>query len=104
MQTSGRVNSFDSGWESWQIYDYNGGSGGENVFFLTSWEKSGGLENSGYVWADESLWHRSWAPSGHSLDSLLKESASYGFSFVGFSEEVTGKLSMDQFEIRLAGR
>ena len=204
-----RVNTFDSGRESWQIYDYNGGSGGENVFFLTSWEKSGGVENSGYIWAgdsrwridtpenphsilplilyhrwvaldaeaggrnetprptgfrkeealdlrgaevsvhlrgdgldlkgarcyfwvhtsgtrwhftgrplkihhgewgpperfllvnDESQWHRSWAPSGHSLDSLLKESASYGFSFVGFSGEVIGKLSMDGFELRI---
>ena len=51
---------------------------------------------------DESLWHRSWAPSRASLDALLKNSASYGFSFVGFSEEVTGKLSMDQFELHLA--
>ena len=40
---------------------------------------------------DESLWHRSWAPSRASLDALLKKSASYGFSFVGFSEEVTGQ-------------
>ena len=204
-----RTNTFDSGRESWQIYDYNGGSGGENVFFLTSWENGGGVGNSGYIWADdsrwridtpedphsvlplilyhrwvaldaeeagsnktprptgfreeeaidlrgaevlvhlrgdgldlkgarcyfwvhtrgtrwhytgrplriyegewgpperfvlvndESQWHRSWAPSGHSLDALLKESASYGFSFVGFSEEVTGKLSMDQFELRI---
>ena len=51
---------------------------------------------------DESLWHRSWAPSKTSLNDLLKNSASYGFSFVGFSEEVTGKISMDQFEVHLA--
>ena len=51
---------------------------------------------------DESEWHRSWAPSRASLESLLKNSASYGFSFVGFLEEVTGKLSMDQFELQLA--
>lgn len=209
--TTERINTFDAGRESWQIYDYNGGSGNENVFFLTSWEQTGGVGNSGYVWGDdsrwridtpedphsilplilyhrwiaedleegpsptprptgfrqeealdlrgarvsvhlrgdgldlkgarcffwvhsggtrwhytgrplkihqgewgppehfvlvndESLWHRSWAPSRTSLDDLLKNSASYGFSFVGFSEEVTGKLSMDQFELHLASR
>lgn len=206
-----RINTFDAGRESWQVYDYNGGSGNENVFFLTSWEKTGGVGNSGYVWGDdsmwridtpedphsilplilyhrwiaedleegpsptprptgfrqeealdlrgarvsvhlrgddldlkgaqcffwvhsggtrwhytgrplkihhgewgppehfvlvndESLWHRSWAPSQTPLDDMLMNSASYGFSFVGFSEEVTGKLSMDQFELHLARR
>ena len=209
--TTERVNTFDAGRESWQIYDYNGGSGNENVFFLTSWEKTGGVGNSGHVWGDdsrwridtpedphsilplilyhrwiaedleegpsatprptgfrreealdlrgarvsvhlrgddldlkgaqcffwvhsggtrwhytgrplkihqgewgppehfvlvndESLWHRSWAPSQTPLDEMLKNSASYGFSFVGFSEEVTGRLSMDQFELHLASR
>ena len=209
--TTERINTFDAGRESWQIYDYTGGSGNENVFFLTSWEKTGGVGNSGYVWGDdsrwridtpedphsilplilyhrwiaedleegpsttprptgfrqeealdlrgarvsvhlrgddldlkgakcyfwvhtggtrwhytgrplkihqgewgppehfvlvndESLWHRSWAPSKTSLNDLLKNSASYGFSFVGFSEEVTGKLSMDQFELHPASR
>ncbi len=29
---------------------------------------------------------------------------SYGFSFVGFSSEVTGKVSTDELEIELAGR
>ena len=209
QRTSARINTFDAGRESWQIYDYTGGSGNQNVFYLTSWEERGGVGDSGYVWADdsrwridtpedphsilplilyhrwiaedleegasttprptgfreeealdlrgarvsvhlrgddldlkgaecyfwvhsggtrwhytgrplkihhgewgppehfvlvndESLWHRSWAPSRASLDALLKKSASYGFSFVGFSEEVTGKLSMDQFELHLA--
>ena len=40
------VNTFDRGRQSWQIYDYNGGAGSENVFYLPTWEKSGGVENS----------------------------------------------------------
>ena len=53
---------------------------------------------------DESLWHRSWtidpnAPVG--LDRVLGDAESYGFSFVGFSSEVSGRLSMDEFEIQL---
>ena len=204
-----RVDTFDRNRESWQTYDYNGGGGGKNnVFFMTTWERTGGLGNSGYIWADdsrwridtpeephsilplilynrwvaldtedgsanetprptgleegdvldlrgaeisvhlrgddldlkgarcyfwvagagtrwhytgrllritqgewgppehfilhndESRWHRSW--QGASLDEALKNSFSYGISFVGFSKEVTGKLSMEQFELRLA--
>ena len=37
------------------------------------------------------------------LDTLLGEAISYGFSFVGFSQEVRGRLSMDELEIRLVG-
>ena len=52
---------------------------------------------------DESLWHRSWAPSGTSLDALLASAQSYGFSFVHFAEEVRGRLSMAEFRIKLPG-
>ena len=188
--------SFDSDREGWQAYDYNGGiAGGGNVFYPLNWEKSGGVNDSGYVWADdsqwridtpespnsilafiiyrswvngaaldlreaevsvclrgenldlkgaqcyfwaldqeigtrwhyisqplnvaqgkwgkavrfrlknqESLWHRSWArtPSNPaSLDEVLRTCDSYGFSFLNFSAEVTGKLSMDELQIRL---
>jgi hypothetical protein len=189
------LNSFNSDREGWQAYDYNGGiAGGGNVFYPLHWERSGGVNNSGYVWADdsqwridtpespnsilafiiyrswvngpaldlreaevsvrlrgdgldlkgaqcyfwaldqeagtrwhylsqplqvsqgrwekplrfrlrnrESLWHRSWArtPSKPaSLDEVLRSCDSYGFSFLKFSAEVTGKLSMDELEIR----
>jgi hypothetical protein len=30
---------------------------------------------------------------------VLADTVSYGFSFVGFSREVTGRLSMAEFEI-----
>jgi len=50
-------NQFNEGREGWRIYDYNGGkAGGGNVFFPAVWEKSGGVENSGYIWADDSKW------------------------------------------------
>ena len=51
---------------------------------------------------DEALWHRSWSGDpAHpaSLDQVLGQAYSYGFSFVGFSSEVSGRLSMDEFEI-----
>ena len=51
---------------------------------------------------DESQWHNSWAsipPRFQSLDSMLSHAHSYGFSFVGYVAEVTGKFSMDEFEI-----
>jgi hypothetical protein len=52
---------------------------------------------------DESLWHNSWSsipPRFQSLDSMLRRAHSYGFSFVGYVSEVTGKFSMDEFELR----
>jgi len=202
------ANTFDRGRESWQIYDYNGGSGSQNVFYLPTWEKTGGVGNSGYIWGDdsrwridtpenphsilafilyyhwitldakepgrttprptvylkegeldlreaevsvrlrgdgldlkgakcyfwamgetgrwhytsrplkisqgtwgpeerfvlrndESQWHFSWPPGGGNLNEALRTSHSCGFSFVGFSAEVTGKFSMDDFRLRL---
>jgi hypothetical protein len=190
------LNSFNSDREGWQAYDYNGGiAGGGNVFYPLNWVPSGGVNNSGHVWADdsqwridtpenpnsilafiiyrswikapaldlrdaevsvflrgdgldlkggqcyfwaldheigtrwhytaqpltvtqgkwgkplefrlknqESRWHRSWArtPSRPaSLDEVLRSCDSYGFSFLNFSEEVTGRLSMDELRISL---
>jgi hypothetical protein len=181
----------------WQIYDYNGGkAGGGNVFFPATWEKSGGVGDSGYIWGDDSrwridtpedphsilafiiyrswvggqaldlrgakvsvhlrgdkldlrggkclfwalnnangtrwhmkgaplaisegkwgakqtivlkndekLWHNSWSrhpDKPASLDEVLGTCDSYGFSFVGFSGEATGKFSMDELEIEFA--
>ena len=50
-------NHFNKTREGWRIYDYNGGKpGGGNAFFPAVWEKTGGVENSGYIWADDSKW------------------------------------------------
>jgi len=52
---------------------------------------------------DERLWRLSWSRDPEDpapLSRLLEGAASYGFSFVGFSSEVSGRLSMDEFEIR----
>ena len=52
---------------------------------------------------DESLWHQSWSANPANptpLDRVLGQAESYGFSFVGFSREVSGRLAMDEFEIR----
>ena len=34
---------FHLGAEGWQIYDYEGGLGGGNVFYPVTWESSGGI-------------------------------------------------------------
>jgi hypothetical protein len=51
---------------------------------------------------DESLWHLSWAgnpASARPLDQVLAHVESYGFSFVGFTREVSGRLCMDELRI-----
>ena len=52
--------------------------------------------------SDDSLWHKSWvrpAVTEANLDEVLSSTTSYGFSFVGFASEVTGKLSMSSFKV-----
>jgi hypothetical protein len=51
---------------------------------------------------DEREWHCSWSLDPRnpaSLAQVLGQAQSYGLSFAGFSSEVTGRLSMDEFEI-----
>ena len=52
--------------------------------------------------ADETLWHRSWTQSeatALNLAQTLQTARSYGFSFTGFSSEVTGRLALGAFTI-----
>ncbi|MDE0830973.1 MAG: hypothetical protein OSB03_17405 [Vicinamibacterales bacterium] len=54
------------------------------------------------LYVDESLWHKSWSADPERptpLAEVLADTVSYGFSFVRFSREVTGRLSMAEFEI-----
>ena len=60
-----------------------------------------GSQQSFVLKNDESLWTRTWASrEPASLDRVLRESESYGISFIGFSGEATGKLAMDHLTIR----
>lgn len=190
-------NTFVKGPEGWCSYDYHASivAGGRNIFILATWEREGGVNNSGYVWVDhtrwsadtpeqpisilpllfyrswakedpvdlrnaavsvylrgdnlqmngaqclfwvhgvggrwhlnsrplaisegrwsceplrfslpkdEALWHHSWPrdPSrSRTVEEILQATHSYGFSFVGFSSEVSGRLCMSQFRIKLA--
>ena len=76
--------------------------------------KSNPLDISAGCWADspnsftlvndESLWHRSWSKNkSHppSLDNLLSNCISYGISLVGFDNEPTGRLSIDELIVTL---
>lgn len=189
-------NGFEYGPEAWCSYEYHASVvSGRNIFILSIWSPTGGVNDSGYVWtdefcwsadtpekplsilpfifyrnwinegpvdlrnarvsvylrgdqlqldgaqcffwvhspstrwhltaspvpicdgtwgedptelhleADENLWHHSWSVDPRNpldLDTLLSNAVSYGFSLVGFSSEVRGKLSMDEFEIETA--
>ena len=53
--------------------------------------------------SDETLWYKSWTRDKaieETLENVLASATSYGFSFVGFAHEPTGKVSMSRFEIR----
>src|SRR5687767_6811777 len=51
------LSSFETSAEGWYVYDYNGGiDGGGNVFYPVPWQKTGGVRNSGFIWADDSRW------------------------------------------------
>jgi hypothetical protein len=52
---------------------------------------------------DASQWYRSWLnPTAQeaTLDQVLAGAQSYGFSFVGFGSEVSGRLALGEFEIK----
>jgi len=51
-------NSFDRGPEGWCSHDYHWSvvDGGANIFILTTWEKRGGVNDTGFVWSDETHW------------------------------------------------
>ena len=187
-------NIFEKGPEGWCSYDYHASmvDQGTNIFVLTTWARTGGVNNTGCVWSDntrwsadtperplsilplifyrnwvnadpieikdaglsvylrgdqlnldgghclfwvyghgtrwhmntqpltiteggwasepnqfeltndQSLWHMSWSGSPDNpaeLNTVLSRTHSYGFSFVGFTAEVTGRLSMAEFMI-----
>jgi hypothetical protein len=51
---------------------------------------------------DEALWHHSWPRDSKNpsrLEEILRAVHSYGFSFIGFSSEVSGRLCMSRFEM-----
>ena len=114
MQTTrARINTFDAGRESWQIYDYTGGSGNQNVFYLTSWEERGGVGDSGYVWADDSRWRIDTPEDPHSILPLilyhrwiaedLEEGASTTPRPTGFREEEALDLRGARVSVHLRG-
>ena len=51
-------NTFDKGPESWCSYDYHWSivDRGTNIFILTTWQASGGVNDSGCIWCDETRW------------------------------------------------
>ena len=49
--------TFDIGRDYWSSYDFTGGVPGEvNVFYPTSWTSKGGVDDTGYIWSDDSRW------------------------------------------------
>ena len=53
---------------------------------------------------DAGKWHRSWTVPGQkpgALEDVLSQVESYGLSFLGFDGNVTGRLCMDEFELKV---
>jgi hypothetical protein len=51
-------NSFDKGPEGWCSYDYHWSivAKGQNIFVLTTWQATSGVNDSGFIWCDETRW------------------------------------------------
>lgn len=51
-------NPFDASPSGWMVYDYNGtgGLGGNNVWYPVGWQQTGGINDTGYIIADDSKW------------------------------------------------
>jgi hypothetical protein len=51
-------NRFEKGPEGWCSYEYHWSivAKGRNIFILTTWEPKGGVNDSGYIWCDETRW------------------------------------------------
>ncbi|MHB0939915.1 MAG: hypothetical protein ACYDCO_08150 [Armatimonadota bacterium] len=66
-------NTFDKGPESWCSYDYHWSivAKGRNIFILTTYEASGGVNDSGYIWCDETRWSADTPESPVSLLPFL---------------------------------
>jgi len=60
------------GADFWAAYDYSAGMpGGANVFYPASHEPTGGAEQGGHIWADDSRWRIDTPENPHSILALL---------------------------------
>ena len=66
-------NDFDKGPEGWSSYDYHWSivAKGANIFVLTTWQRTGGVDGGPYVWADESRWSADTPESPVSILPML---------------------------------
>jgi len=62
---------FEKDAEGWHIYDFSGGPGKRDIFRPVTWERSGGVKNSGYIWADDSRWSIDTPEKPHSILALI---------------------------------
>jgi len=65
------VDDFNTG--GWRVYDYHGGLEGstKNVYYPVTWEEKGGVNDSGYVWGDDSRWRIDTPESPHSILAFI---------------------------------
>lgn len=63
---------FESSDGGWRIYDYDGGTGvAKDHYYPVTWEKTGGVKNSGYIWGDDSRWRIDTPEKPHSILALI---------------------------------
>ena len=65
--------SFDDNNEEWKVYDYEASValGSSNVCYLMNWESAGGVNDSGFVQADDSQWTIDTPDQSRSILSLI---------------------------------
>mgnify|MGYP006152231697 FL=1 len=65
-------NHFEKGPDSWCSYDYHGSVVSEtNNFILATHEKNGGVNDSGYIWVDQTRWSADTPESPISILPLI---------------------------------
>jgi len=65
-------NHFEKGPESWCSYDYHASViSGTNNFVLATHEKNGGINDSGYIWVDQTRWSADTPESPISILPLI---------------------------------
>ena len=64
--------TFDMGREGWKSYKYGEGHKPGGVRYpRVTWESSGGVGNTGYVWSDDSRWAIDEPERPHSILALI---------------------------------
>jgi hypothetical protein len=65
--------TFDHDYEMWHAYDYAAclRAGGRDIYRPATWEARGGVNDSGYIWVDDSRWSVETPEGPHSILAIM---------------------------------